>query len=170
MKILTLTQPWATLVAVGAKTIETRSWQTPYRGPIAIHVAKGLNGIFPGADERDLDLICHREPFKSALAEYVVDGYVQTQQLPRGMIVAVADLVDVVSTTAVGSPLDDRLLENRDELHFGDYSPGRYGWLLDNVWRLPVPMQMRGVRGLVDLDSATARVLDQQRKLAEVHA
>ncbi|MFL5577327.1 MAG: ASCH domain-containing protein [Gemmatimonadaceae bacterium] len=42
MKALTLTQPWATLVAIGAKTIETRSWPTHYRGEVAIHAAKGF--------------------------------------------------------------------------------------------------------------------------------
>lgn len=35
--VLTLHQPWATLIALGVKTIETRSWSTKYRGPIAIH-------------------------------------------------------------------------------------------------------------------------------------
>jgi hypothetical protein len=35
MKVLTFTQPWATLVAIGAKRIETRSWYTNYRGPLA---------------------------------------------------------------------------------------------------------------------------------------
>jgi activating signal cointegrator 1 len=42
MKAITLTQPWATLVAIGAKRIETRSWPTNYRGPLAIHAAKGF--------------------------------------------------------------------------------------------------------------------------------
>src|SRR5690348_17556570 len=42
MKALTLTQPWASLVAIGAKRIETRSWSTSYRGPLAIHAAKGF--------------------------------------------------------------------------------------------------------------------------------
>lgn len=42
MKAITLTQPWATLVAIGAKRIETRSWATRYRGPLAIHAAKGI--------------------------------------------------------------------------------------------------------------------------------
>ena len=37
MKALTIMQPWASLIACGAKTIETRSWPTKYRGPIAIH-------------------------------------------------------------------------------------------------------------------------------------
>jgi hypothetical protein len=35
MKTLTLHQPWATLVALGAKQIETRSWAASYRGPLA---------------------------------------------------------------------------------------------------------------------------------------
>lgn len=39
MKALTLHEPWATLVALGVKTIETRSWSTAYRGPLAIHAA-----------------------------------------------------------------------------------------------------------------------------------
>ena len=42
MKALSLRQPWATLVAIGAKQIETRSWSTAYRGTIAIHA--GLEG------------------------------------------------------------------------------------------------------------------------------
>ena len=40
MKSLSLWQPWASLVALGIKTIETRSWETRYRGEIAIHAAK----------------------------------------------------------------------------------------------------------------------------------
>lgn len=44
-KILTLSQPYASLVALGAKRIETRSWRTSYRGPLAIHAAKGLGPV-----------------------------------------------------------------------------------------------------------------------------
>lgn len=40
MKALTLWQPWASLVALGVKTIETRSWSTSHRGPLAIHASK----------------------------------------------------------------------------------------------------------------------------------
>lgn len=46
MKALSLTQPWATLVAIGAKKIETRSWSTSYRGPVAIHASKGYPGRY----------------------------------------------------------------------------------------------------------------------------
>ncbi len=37
MKALTLTQPWASLMALGVKRIETRSWYTSYRGEVVIH-------------------------------------------------------------------------------------------------------------------------------------
>lgn len=43
VKTLTLLQPWASLVACGAKKIETRSWATKYRGPLAIHAAAFWN-------------------------------------------------------------------------------------------------------------------------------
>ncbi len=40
MKAITIHQPWASLIVVGAKRFETRSWETKYRGPIAIHASK----------------------------------------------------------------------------------------------------------------------------------
>lgn len=39
IRTLTLWQPWASLVALGVKTIETRSWSTRHRGPLYIHAA-----------------------------------------------------------------------------------------------------------------------------------
>lgn len=36
MKALSLHQPWASLIAQGKKTIETRRWATSYRGPLLI--------------------------------------------------------------------------------------------------------------------------------------
>src|SRR3982751_1322426 len=77
MKALTLTQPWATLVAIGAKRIETRSWSTTYRGEVAIHAAKG----FP----RDCHELCATEPFLSVLK---AAGFTHTRELPTGVIVA----------------------------------------------------------------------------------
>lgn len=41
MRVLTLRQPWASLVASGAKSIEVRSWTTSYRGPVAILAGRG---------------------------------------------------------------------------------------------------------------------------------
>lgn len=39
MRALTIRQPWASLIALGRKTVEVRSWRTDYRGPLAIHAA-----------------------------------------------------------------------------------------------------------------------------------
>lgn len=43
MKALTLIQPWATLIMLGEKQIETRSWNTKYRGKLAIHAGKKID-------------------------------------------------------------------------------------------------------------------------------
>ena len=39
MKVLSLTEPYATLIKNGIKTIETRSWKTNYRGKLYIHAS-----------------------------------------------------------------------------------------------------------------------------------
>ena len=74
-----MTQPWASLVAIGENTIETRSWSTRYRGRLAIHAAKG----FP-ADARAL---CRRQPYRAVLARH---GYASADDLPLGCVLAVA--------------------------------------------------------------------------------
>ena len=43
MKVLTLKQPFATLVAEGLKEYEFRTWKTKYRGAILIHAGKGID-------------------------------------------------------------------------------------------------------------------------------
>jgi hypothetical protein len=147
VKALSLTQPWATLVALGAKRIETRSWSTSFRGPIAIHASKR----FP----RDCQELCANEPFLSVLK---AAGFTNTNELPNGAIVAMCRLVHVFLT---GDTLNyhDRSRTIRgpngltyeitpQEIAFGDYSPGRYGWALAEVCRLPQPIPAKGSLGL----------------------
>lgn len=43
MKVLTLKQPWATLIAEGYKHYEFRTWKTNYRGECLIHAGKGVD-------------------------------------------------------------------------------------------------------------------------------
>ena len=43
MKVLTIKQPWATLIMQKDKRFEFRSWQTKYRGDLLIHAGKGLD-------------------------------------------------------------------------------------------------------------------------------
>ena len=154
MKALTLTQPWATLVASGAKRIETRSWRTNYTGPLAIHAAKG----FP-AECRDL---CHHDPFLPSL---VHAGFRSTAELPRGVIVAVAQLVRCVAIDDITPSPDElaRLGGAPHEWAFGDYSPGRHAWLLHDVRALQPQPQVRGALGLWDVPDEIARLIDLSR-------
>ena len=43
MKVLTIKQPYATLIAEGIKEYEFRTWKTIYRGDILIHAGKGID-------------------------------------------------------------------------------------------------------------------------------
>lgn len=50
MKALTVRQPWATLLAIEAKAVETRSWKTDYRGPVLMPTLAQVEGYaMPGA-------------------------------------------------------------------------------------------------------------------------
>jgi hypothetical protein len=39
VRILSIRQPWAYLIAKGPKDIENRNWSTKYRGPFFIHAS-----------------------------------------------------------------------------------------------------------------------------------
>ena len=43
MKALSLKQPWAELVVSGKKTIETRNWNTSFRGEFLVHASGNPN-------------------------------------------------------------------------------------------------------------------------------
>lgn len=140
MKAITLTQPWATLVAIGAKRWETRSWSTNHRGPLAIHAAKGMPGW--AAD------ICFQDPFFDVLHDSGYEGSVD-EQLPRGAVIAICDLAACISTsTAASAKTLDAIGLTEQEMAFGDYSPDRYAWRLENVRRLLIPIPARGALGL----------------------
>ncbi len=137
LKALTLTQPWATLMAVGAKHIETRSWSTTHRGLLAIHAAKG----FPAWAED----IC-QEPFVCGAlldAGYVSRGTTRTnpRDLPLGQVVAIASL-DRVERITQSYPV------TKMERAFGDYRVGRFAWHFSAIYRLTSPIAARGSLGL----------------------
>lgn len=153
IKALTLTQPWASLVAIGAKRIETRSW-APHRAligqRIAIHAAKGWT-----AEQRQLMAM---QPFHAALREGYGRGLIErpdSRELPRGCVVAMVTLEAVYPTswaTGGSRPAVTRLLDDATYPHeraFGDYGRGRYAWLLRDV-RAVEPIPARGALGLWD--------------------
>lgn len=176
MRLLTLTQPWATLIALLAKLIETRSWSTDYRGSIAIHAGVGLG---PVGGERALQRLCQREPFWTVLRDILMPPghmYYAADTLPRGEIVAVAELVDCCPTTSTPRGRAYYLRAGAwvevsgQERAFGDYSPGRFAWLLADVRPLRTPMPYRGARGLRTLPADVEQQIRAQLAVSSASA
>lgn len=160
MKALTITQPWATLVAIGAKRFETRGWSTPYRGPLAIHAGKNTK---PVGGEAGLRRLCKMEPFRSVLAEAGIDPLLD---LPRGAIVATVELVGCFPTediAACSSSFEVARITGihpcRHERAFGDYSPGRYAWVTCSREPVAPPVEARGMQGLWETEGDALRGL-----------
>lgn len=129
MKALTLTQPWASLVALGYKRVETRSWPI-YRSQfstIAIHAAKGMPKA--ARDFAEVEHTLGRIP----------------GAIPRGAVVAVARLLDCRRTEEAAGMVSGL------ERYLGDYSPGRWAWFLGYVYALSKPVPCRGALGLWEL-------------------
>lgn len=131
IKTLTLWDPWGTLVSLGEKVYETRSWATNYRGPLAIHVARRW--------QIEQVQIMQQEPYRSVLGKH---GFSVSANFPLGCVVAVVDLTGVYRTEDMRASLGEQ------ELAFGDYRDGRLAWKLGNVRKLPKPVRATGAQGL----------------------
>lgn len=129
MKALSLWQPWASAIPFGWKRIETRHWSTAYRGPLAIHAAKRWT-----ADER--------EEWEIACQTYGMPP----GQPPLGAVIAVTLLVDVRRTETL-------LAEgvSPEEQEWGNFGPGRFGWMLADIVALPRPIPFKGAQGLFEV-------------------
>jgi len=128
-RALSLTQPWATLVAINAKRFETRSQRRNYRGWLAIHASTE----FP----RDCVALCYERPFCDVLS---AAGFNNSDDLPRGAVIAIADLTDCRSTNE-WKPIG---LERA----FGNYSPNRFALRMDHVRRTKELIPMKGMLGI----------------------
>ena len=133
MKVLSLWQPWASLMARRFKTIETRTWPCPFNGELFIHAAKG--GLKSG-ERRELEA---HPRWRKALQAL---GVQEINDLPRGAVLCRLDVVEVSPT--------DQLVDMRvddDELLFGNFDPGRFAWFTKNVRRF-YPVEVTGRQGI----------------------
>ncbi len=126
MTALSLLQPWATLVVIGAKKIETRSWSTPYRGRLLIHASLGKAGSF-----------FTNEPLFS---KYIPDF----KELPFGAIIGEVILTTILRVEDFDLSDSDMNRLTLEEKAFGDYSNGRYGWLFEDAIEYEKPIPARG--------------------------
>jgi hypothetical protein len=138
MKAITLYHPWAELIALNEKRYETRSWATNYRGPIAIHC-----GVSRKPWHMDL---AFKEPFLSALKPLHSRAFgTLGMRLHLGQILAIGNLVDCIEITP-------RFALSENELAFGDYTPGRFAWILEDVHQLAKPIPAKGMQRLWSFD------------------
>jgi hypothetical protein len=149
MKAISLWQPWASLVAMGEKKIETRIWKTKYRGPIAIHATAGKPKFLGRSAET--------QSFRDELADVLncrrdcderggmhLDS--RLSALPSAAVLCIVRLVDIEETQMVRGILDQR------ELRFGNYEDGRYAWFLEMVEVFDEPIPAKGNRLLWNWD------------------
>jgi len=84
LKAITVKPVWAWAIIHAGKNIENRSWRTHIRGPIAIHASKNLTQSEYEESKKRLPRRWRKE-----LPEY--------KDLPRGVIIGVAELLDCVT-------------------------------------------------------------------------
>jgi activating signal cointegrator 1 len=135
MKCISLYQPYASAIPAGLKKIETRSWATTYRGLILIHAARK----FPKECRRlaRLERWVGRCPWA----------------LPYGMIVGEAQLVDVKPVEEVKPHLSAL------ELLYGNYSAGRFAWILEDTKAFAEPIPYGGAQRIFNVPDEIYRRL-----------
>lgn len=131
MKVISLLEPWASLIKENVKHIETRSWKTNYRGELYIHASK-------------------KALTKRELKEYSdrIDLLNDTD-FKYGYIIAKCKLVNC-------KKMDEQLIsevkKNKKEYISGEYSVGRYAWYLEDIEPLETPIPAKGSLGIWNYD------------------
>lgn len=135
MKALTISQPFATLIATGQKWVENRTWETKYRGPLAIHAGKGT--------------------------QYMTRREMDEQELPYGSVVAVANLVACVELSMVRRvlfPTEFRKAGiDRQQFLEHKHTEGPWCWVLMLASRFEKPVAARGAQGLWNWEPPTGK-------------
>jgi hypothetical protein len=152
VRAISLWQPWASAVVLGSKTIETRHWSTPYRGPLVIHAAK--RKVISELREYDFDNAM-LGALSSEDADFRVYGCSLADRLPFGAIVGTVDVVNCLPVEKISSfvlfdPSGDDPFQwcERD---LGNFGAGRFGWILRNPRRFKTPIPYRGRQSFFDV-------------------
>ena len=124
MKVLTLKQPWATLVAEGLKKYEFRTWKTNYRGKILIHAGSGI-------DKKAM------EKFKDLNLVY-----------PSKRIIAEVLIIDCLE---LDDALNRKIISENSIVYGNKFRTG-YAWKLSNVKKVNIDKSINGKLGLWNID------------------
>ena len=128
MKVITIKQPFATLIAEGLKEYEFRTWKTKFRGDILIHAGKGID--------------------KKAMKRYEHLNL----EYPSGQIIAKATITDCLY---VDDNLKEQLQKKNPLVYYGilqkDSNWDGYGFKLENIKKIE-PIEINGKLSLWDYD------------------
>ena len=133
VKVLSVRQPWASLIAAGIKDVENRTWSTPYRGILYIHASQRFDrdGYDFQAESSEVIFGCPPDDILRSPGEFI-----------RGALIARVVVRDVIM---YDESIEDQLSPWHDE--------DAYGWYLVDPEQVE-PIELKGRLGLfsVDLD------------------
>ena len=124
MKVLTLKQPWATLVAEDIKKYEFRSWKTKYRGKILIHAGAGI-------DKKDM------KKFENLKLDF-----------PSKRIIAIVEIEDCLE---LDDKLNKEII-SQNNIAYGEKYRDGYAWKIGNVKKINYDKEINGKLGLWNID------------------
>lgn len=127
MKVLSIREPFATLIKEQKKLIETRSWKTNYRGVLYIHAS--------------ITKIDKETQKRTKLFKLLGDV-----PLSFGMIICKCRLVDCLYMTE--EYVENMKKNNYQEYLCGEYKVGRYAWVLADIEILKEPIKAKGQLGI----------------------
>lgn len=126
MRALTISQPWASIIATGDKFVENRTWATPYRGALLIHAGKGTQYLT-----------------KQELAKH-----------PTGCILAVCRLLECVEVATLcnrihrNHPYPNLTMSRMLEVSQHEYTEGPFAFVLSELQTFTDPIPCGGAQGL----------------------
>lgn len=123
MKVLSIKEPFATLIKDKVKIYETRSWKTNYRGELFIHASLSLS--------------------KSENVE-IAKKYLKSEINP-GFILCKCELLDCIPMT---KEFINYIINETNEADYGRYEEGRYAWKLNVIEVLSDPINVKGKLGI----------------------
>lgn len=121
MKVLTIKEPWASLIINGYKKYEFRSWKTNYRGKILIHAGMTLE----------------KENAKR-FQEYNLEYY-------KGAIIGEAIITDCI---LVDVKFNEELRKINPLVYAKSNHVETYAWKLENIKKYDKPIYIKGKLGL----------------------
>ena len=121
MKVITLKQPWATLVAEGLKKYEFRSWKLNYRGEILIHAGKGVD--------------------KEAIKKFVHLNL----NYPQSKIIAKVKILDCIE---LNDGINRQIIEENELVYGHKYDRIGYAWKLEVIEKIEDDKLISGKQGI----------------------